>query len=151
MRRPPHGFTMVETLASLAILVITIMVVVPTAAERLRTARIRVAAKQLSLDLRAARLKAVSNRTAIDVIVTSHPGSGYRYTEPSGRTREIPLPSGVQIVSSTSPIRFAANGSVAGGASTVLEADLSGSSVDRWTITTSFLGIPRITHERVLN
>jgi len=148
-RRRQRGFSVLEALVVIVLLGITAAVASSLVKERVLSARIRVAADQLAFDLRAARLKAVSNRTPVDVIVTVDPANRYEYTDTYGRLRARELAPGVRIVSSSSPIVFQSNGSVTGGASTLLEADVSSSAVERWTIDTTVLGNPRVSHERV--
>ena len=122
---------------------------VPMVAERVQMAKIRAAVNQYSLDLRAARWTAVSSRTPVDLSVTVDPGNGYAYTDIRGVPRPIVLPGGLRIVSSTTPIRFRPNGSVVGGATTVIEADLANGVTSRWTVRVSTLGMPKATQERV--
>ena len=147
-RTADRGFTLVESVVVAALVAITLLVAVSLVQERLQSARARVAADQLSVDLRLARLTAVSRRSAVDVVITAHPTNSYRLTDSRGRTRTVLMPRGVRIVSSTSPIVFRANGTVSGGASTVLETDVSRRTVERYTINTGLLGVPRIDHER---
>ena len=117
--------------------------------DRVRSARIRVAAEQFAIDLRAARLKAVSTRGAVDVTISLDPANAYEYSDGHGRLRHIRMPPGVQIISSNSTISFQANGSILSGPSTVFETELSPQSTERWTVTTNILGNPRTTHYRV--
>ena len=73
----------------------------------------------------------------------------YEYTDNQGRTRHISMPDGVRITSSTTPIVFQLNGSLTGPATTVLEIDLTGSILERWTITTNILGVSTTVRERL--
>ncbi len=143
-----RGFTLVEFLVAGAILAIMVALLAPIVAERVRVTKARTTAGQFAIDLRAARWIAVSNRSTIDVTVDVA-NNEYQYTDAHGRLRKIAMPSGVRIVSSTSPIQFRSNGSVLGGASTVIEADLSNDVISRWTVTTSVIGISRTEHERI--
>jgi prepilin-type N-terminal cleavage/methylation domain-containing protein len=148
-RRDQRGFSLLEGIVVLVLVGLTAAVASSLVKERVLSARVRVAASQLAFDLRAARLKAVSNRTAVNVTFTVDPANRYEYTDTYGRLRTRNLAAGVRIVSSSSPIVFQSNGSVSGGASTLLEANVSSSAVERWTIDTTVLGNPRVTHERV--
>ena len=143
-----RGFTLVEFLVVGAILAITVSLIAPLVAERVRVTKARTTASQFAIDLRAARWIAVSNRSTIDVTVDVA-NNAYQYTDAHGRLRKIVMPSGVNIVSSTSPIQFRPNGSVLGGASTVIEANLTENAKSRWTVTTSVIGIPRTKHQRI--
>jgi prepilin-type N-terminal cleavage/methylation domain-containing protein len=148
-RNNERGFTLLEGLVVMTILSITAVVASSLALERIRSARIRLSAEQFAIDLRAARLKAVSNRSPVDVIISTDPTNAYEYSDGHGRLRQIRMPPGVQIVSSDSTISFQPNGSILGGTSTIFETELSGLNVERWTVTTSVLGNPRTTHYRV--
>ena len=148
-RNRERGFTLLEGLAVMTILAITAVVASSMALERIRSSRIRVSAEQFAIDLRAARLKAVSNRSPVDVTIFSDPTNAYEYSDGHGRLRQIRLPSGVQITGSDSTISFQANGSILAGTSTIFETELTSGSVERWTVTTSILGNPRTTHYRV--
>ena len=148
-RGPERGFSLPELLAATTVLAILLAFLVPLASEQLQMARIRTSVNQFALDLRAARWTAVSGRAPVDLVVAVDPGNSYEYTDARGSVRTIEMPSGVRIVSSTSPIRFRANGSVAGGSSTVIETKVGKDTVSRWTVSTSALGISRTTHQQV--
>jgi Tfp pilus assembly protein FimT len=134
---------MTEVLVVVVILSITMMLASSLVTGRVRAAKIRVAANQLETDLRAARLSAVANRTVVHVVVSADPLNSYAYTDARGDHHQIQLPSRVRIVSSTSPISFLPNGSVLGGATTVIETAISSGEVERWNVDTSPLGISR--------
>lgn len=144
------GFTLLEALTVMTILAITATVASAMVLERVRSTRIRVAAEQFAIDLRAARLKAVSTRSSVDVTISLDPTNAYEFSDGHGRLRRIRMPPGVQIISSDSTISFQANGSILGGTSTVFETELTPRSTERWTVTTSVLGNPRTTHYRVV-
>ena len=133
----------------LILVAMTSVVAATLVKERVLSARIRVVSDQLAYDLRAARLKAVSQRAAVDVVVTTDPANTYAYTDARGHLQTRDMPPGVRIVSSNNPIRFQTNGSVIGGASTVLETDLSTFATERWTVDTTVLGNPRVSHVKV--
>ena len=152
MRNRPiteRGLTMLEALVALLLLSITSVFASSLVVERVRVTRSRVAADQLAMDLRATRLAAISHRKPVSLVVSADPVNAYEYTDGQGVLRRVQLPDGVRIVSSTSTITFQPNGSVAGGASTVLETQLSKYDLDRRTISTSVIGVARLSHERV--
>jgi len=93
----------------------------------------------------------VSKRAPVNLDVFPTPTNRYQYPATNGATRSIQLPSGVRIVTpaSNATIAFQPNGSLASAATVVLEADVSGGVKERWTITTSVLGISSTTHQRV--
>lgn len=148
-RSGQRGFTLVESLVAIVILVIAVTIGLSLVRERLYTARIRVVAQQFAVHLRAARFAAVSTRSQVAVVVAADPGNTYQYTDVRGAVKMIDLPSAVRIASSSSPITFLANGAVSGGASTVFEVQLAYDRLERWTIATGALGVPRVTHEQV--
>jgi prepilin-type N-terminal cleavage/methylation domain-containing protein len=147
--RGARGFTLLEFLVVTVVLAILVAGLVPLALETVQKARIRTLANQFALDLRAARWTAVSMRAPVDLSVAVHPSNAYEYTDVRGNLRRIEMPVGVRIISSTSPIQFLANGSVPGGASTIIEARIADDTVSRWTVTTSPLGISKTTHQQV--
>jgi prepilin-type N-terminal cleavage/methylation domain-containing protein len=149
--RTSRGFSLAELLVVVAILGLAVAIAVPLVAEQVRQGASRGAADQFAADLKAARMCAIAKRPAggLPFTVYPHPTNAYEYTDGRGRLRRVALPSGVRIVSSTTPITFRADGSLASSATTVIEATLTGGAIDRWTITTSVLGIPTVVHERV--
>lgn len=143
------GFSLSEMLVVLAIAGLGIAIAIPLVAEQVRQAKVRGAADQIAVDLKAARMIAVSKRATINVTFATDPVNTYQLPRTDGSLRTMPMPSGVRIVSSTSPISFLPNGSVAAPATTVLEASLTGGVIERWTIDTSLLGVSKTTRARV--
>jgi prepilin-type N-terminal cleavage/methylation domain-containing protein len=150
-RRGQSGFTAVELLVVVAIIGIIVAVAVPLIAENVRQAKIRAAGDQFSMSLKAARMIAVSTHADVAVTVTTDPTNTYSYTDNKGAFREFAMPDGVIIASSDNPITFSPNGSLTGGAvlSTVLETDMTSGVIERWTVTTSLMGVSSIDHEQV--
>ncbi len=143
------GFTLPELLVVLALLGLALAVTVPLTAEAVRAAKVRTAADQFASDLRAARMVAVTKRQPVQVTVAADPTNRYTFPDVSGTVRTVILPSGVRIVSSTSPITFQQNGSVTAPATTVFEASLDGTTVERWTVTTTLVGVPKTQRQRL--
>ena len=146
-RRGESGLTLLEALIALLLVAISSSFASSFVIERVRATRSRVAADQLAVDLRCARLAAISNRKPVSLVVSTDPANAYEYTDGQGTLRRVELPDGVRIVSSTSPITFESNGAVAGGASTVLETQLSKYQQERRTVSTSVIGITRVSQE----
>lgn len=144
-----RGFSLLEFLVVTVILAIMAAFLIPLAAERLRMARVRTSVNQFTIDLRAARWAAVSSRQPVALTVAVHPDDRYVYTDLRGNVREIALPEGVRIVSSTNPIQFTPNGSVVGGSSTVFETEVVEGRVAQWTVTTNVLGVPLVELQQV--
>ncbi len=144
-----RGFSLVELLLVMVILALMATLIVPAVGEGSRKLRVRNMVNQFALDLSAARWTAVAGRKAVDLVVTVDPVNGYEYTDQRGRLRSVQMPDGIRIVSSTSPIQFRPNGSLLGGATTVIESQISESSLSRWTIATNVLGVSTTTREQV--
>ncbi len=150
-----RGFSLPELLVVLAIVGLSVAVAVPLVSHELHMVRMRTAADQFASDLRAARMIAVSTRgrvgdrgEPVSVQVFVEPENFYTYPDARGQPRRVEMPQGVHIVSSPSSIVFGMNGSIAAEAVTIFEAGTS-DGTDRWTVTTSRLGIPRTTREHV--
>lgn len=143
------GFSLPEMLVVIAMIGIAVAIVIPLTAEAYRQAKIRGAADQFTVDLRAARMIAVATHSTLDFKVFPTPANYYQYQDNQGKTRHVDMPTGVRILSSTSPITFELNGSIANPATTVLEVDLSGTNKERWTVTTSIMGVPTTTRQRL--
>lgn len=151
-----RGFSLPELLVVLAILGLAVMVAVPLVSHQLRSATIRAAAGQFAADLKAIRMIAVSHRRTVNVpwvtvTVALHPDNYYSYTDVRGQLHRIDMPGGIRIVSSTPnlTIQFEPNGSVRGGNTTIFEAGFSTDLLERWTVTTSELGVPRTDYVRI--
>lgn len=144
------GVTLPELLVVLAIGGIILAVGVALVADQVRSASIRGAADQFAVDLRAARMIAVSNQANVDLVVQADPQNRYAYTRADGAPVNVKLPPQVKIVSSSpSTIQFRSNGSVTAAATTVIEISLSGNVKERWTVTTSTVGVPSVVKTRV--
>ncbi len=148
-RTRSQGFSLLEILLVMVIMALTASLIVPQLGDGARRLRVRNMVSQFALDLRAARWNAVAGRTAVDLVVTVDPANRYEYTDHHGRLRSVQMPDGVRIVSSTSPIQFKPNGSLLGGSTTVIESQVSASTLSRWTIATNVLGVSTTTREQV--
>jgi prepilin-type N-terminal cleavage/methylation domain-containing protein len=152
--RARSGFTLPELLIVVAILGLAIAVSVPIVAEAVNQARVRTAADQFAVDLKAARMIAVTKRATpyLDVSVQPDPINVYSYVNGRGENRTVELPPGVRIVSPSSAytVRFQRDGSVSGGGTTtVLRVHLSGGDQEEWRVITNALGVTRTTRTRV--
>jgi len=147
-----RGVTLPELLVGLAIVALAVAMAVPIIAGALRSANARVAANYLSVNLRAARMIAVSaNRTVqFSIQAEPHPRCSctptfYEYRDIKNRLRRFEMPRGVTIASATSsPIVFQPNGGSDAPSTTILRAEVGPGNVELWTIETSLIGVPTV-------
>lgn len=149
--RCQRGFSLSEMLIVVAIVGLAVAIVVPLTAETVRRTKVQFAADEFATHLKAARMIAVSKHRSIEFKVYPDPANTYSYPATNGVERTYTLPSGVRIVSPTSEthVVFQMNGSLAAAATQVLEANLTGTAKERFTITTSILGVSTTTRTRV--
>ena len=140
-RRHAAGFSLTELLVVIAIMGIFITFAGPAFTQSYRAYKVRSAAQELTLALRAARQVAVSTRAASSLVVNTS-SRNYSWTDVKGRTRVWDLPVGVNFISaSPATITFATNGTVTtGAASVVLQTTVTGSRADRWTVDLNTVG-----------
>ncbi len=136
------GITLTELLIVLAIAGLITLVALPSLGEWIRRSRVRSTADTFSVDCRAARYIAVANRTSRDININVSPINTYNYLDSSGKLKEVDLPVGVRIVSTTSnPITFNKMGGVSGGAKAiVIECDVASDLKHRYTININAIG-----------
>jgi prepilin-type N-terminal cleavage/methylation domain-containing protein len=149
-----RGFSLTEILVVLALAGLAIAITVPLVAENVNQARIRSAADQFSVDLRAARMIAVSKRATpfLDVSVQPDPVNRYSFVNGRGETRTVQLPTGVRIItpSTAYTVRYLRDGSVSGGGNTtVLRVQLSAGAQEEWRVLTNAMGVTRTTRTRI--
>lgn len=152
MSRAPsqRGFSLPELLVVVAIVGLLVAIGIPLVSEQVRQASIRGSVDQLTTDLRAARMIAVTRQQPVPFTFELDPLNRYSYTKTDGKTRTIDLPPEVKIVASSpsTTITFQPNGSVAAAATVVVEIVL-GRDKETWTVTTSTVGVPKATKTRV--
>lgn len=146
--RRSRGITLPELLVVVSIIALAVAIAIPVISEAVRSAKVRSAADQFTVSIMAARMIAVTRQAPVSITVAVDPGNYFEYPDRSGEMRRYEMPSGVRIVSSTNPITFRMNGGVDGGATTRIEADMGGSTVEIWEIDTSIMGVARVTHWR---
>ena len=149
-----RGFSLTEILIVVAIIGLAVAITVPLVAENVNQARIRTAADQLSVDLRAARMIAVSKRAMpyLDVSVQPDPVNRYTYVNGRGETRMVQLPKGIRIVTPGTAynIRYMRDGSVSGGGNTtVMRVQLSAGHQEEWRVITNAMGVTKTTRSRI--
>ena len=148
------GFSLTEILIVVAIVGLAVAIAIPLVAENVNQARIRTAADQFSVDLRAARMIAVSKRATpfLDVSVQPDPVNRYSFVNGRGETRVVQLPKGVRIITPTTDytVRYLRDGSVTGGGNTtVLRVQLSKGAEEEWRVITNAMGVTRTTRTRI--
>ena len=149
-----RGFSLTEILVVVALVGLAIAITVPLVAENVNQARIRTAADQLSVDLRAARMIAVSKRAMpfLDVSVEPDPVNRYSFVNARGEARTVQLPTGVRIITPSVDytIRYLRDGSVSGGGNTtVMRVRLSAGDEEEWQVVTNAMGVTRTTRTRI--
>mgnify|MGYP001765424188 CR=1 FL=1 len=153
--RGSRGFSLSEMLVVVAIVGLAVAIAIPVTSEQVRLAKVRAAADEFAIHLKAARMIAVTTRATADdpleFVVVPDPTNTYRYPAVNGQDRTYRLPSGVRIVSPTAEttIAFRGDGSLAAANTTVLEAMISGDERERFTVTTSILGVSTVSRARV--
>jgi len=147
--RSQRGFSVSELLVVLAVIGILVAVAVPLVSEQVRRATARGAVDILTIDLRAARMIAVTRQMNVPFAFDLQPQNRYTYTRADGTTRTINLPPQVNFVSaSPTTLTFQPNGAVSSAATVVVEIVL-GRDKEVWTITTNTLGMPTAVRTRV--
>jgi len=133
----------------ISILALGVMVSIPLIADRVQRTKVRSAASQYAMVLRAARMIAVASQRPVSVNVESHPANAYSYTDRTGKVRATELPDGVWIdpVESSTEVVFGRDGSLASAARTVIASKLSGGRTEVWTVDVPVTGIPQVRHE----
>jgi prepilin-type N-terminal cleavage/methylation domain-containing protein len=144
-----RGVSLPELLVVISILALGVMISIPLIADRVQRGKVRSAASQYAVALRAARMIAVANQRPVSVNVQPDPANAYSYTDRGGKLRETELPSGVWIdAGDSSPaVVFARDGSLAEAAKTVIASKLSGGRTEVWTVDIPVTGIPQVRHE----
>ena len=154
VRSSSRGVTLPELLVVVTIIALAILVAVPTISDSIRGARLRSAARQFEATLRAARILAVTQQrdSTVEVFPAPAPPTApgptenfYRYTDLEGREREGRMPTGIRIVSTTAPIVFLPNGTLAGPEVTILEVETRNGPIS-WELQTSRMGVTRVLH-----
>ncbi len=149
--RGARGFSLSEMLVVVAIVGLAVAIAIPLTSEQVRLAKVRSAADEFAIHLKAARMIAVTKRQDVVFTILPDPVNAYTYRAVNDELRTFPLPSGVRIVSPTADttVTFRLNGSLAASNTTVLEAMISGDEKERFTVSTSILGVSTIARARV--
>jgi prepilin-type N-terminal cleavage/methylation domain-containing protein len=151
-----RGVTLPELLVVVTIVALAVAIAVPIIGGAVRSANARVAANYLSVNLRAARMIAVSANRTVQFTIRAEPHARcsctptyYEYRDMRNQLRHFEMPSGVTIASATSSsILFQPNGGSDGPSTTVLRAEVGRGNVELWTIETSVIGVPTVRHSR---
>ena len=157
-RRDPRerGVTLPEVLVGVTIVALAVAIAAPIIAGAVRSANARVAANYLSVNLRAARMIAVSANRIVEFSIRAEPHERcsctqtyYEYRDMRDQLRRFEMPRGVTIASATaSTILFQPNGGSGAPSTTVLRAEVGRGNVELWTIETSVIGVPTVRHSR---
>jgi prepilin-type N-terminal cleavage/methylation domain-containing protein len=142
------GVTIPELLVVVTIIGLSVAVAIPLVTSAVRSARVRVAADQYAVTLKAARMVAITQQGPIDLLIAPSPANYFEYTDATGRLRRYDAPPGVRILDSPGTITFSANGSVTIGVPTKFEIDIDDNTVEGWTIDVNLLGVTDVIHYR---
>lgn len=145
-RRREPGVTLPELLVVIAIIGLAVAVSIPLVTDAVRASRIRVAANQFTVTLKAVRMIAVSTQSPVDLVIHASPANAYEYTDIAGRPKRFEMPPGVRITSADSTIAFRPNGSVTAQSATRFEVELTRGKTEVWNVGTSMLGVSIVTH-----
>jgi len=147
--RSEAGYSLAELLAVLCLVGIVIAIGIPLVNEQLRIGEARSASDQFAVNLRAARMIAVSHHKDIVVTVNADPTNTYVYEGTNGEIRTIAMPGRVQIkTGSAASITFHSNGSTGAASTVTLESAVS-TSIERWTLSVNTLGTVSVAHVRI--
>lgn len=148
-RRTEAGFSLVELLAVLVLVGLVLAIGIPLVRDQVMIADVRQAADQMGVDLRAARMIAVSKHKTIVFTVNTDPTNTYSYEGTDGAIRLRTMPKGVKITNaSVGSITFKPDGSVTVISNIVLESQVA-NATERWTINVKTLGLADLTHTRI--
>jgi prepilin-type N-terminal cleavage/methylation domain-containing protein len=145
------GVTLPELLVVVAIISMAVTVSIPLITGAVQSANGRAAANGFAVNLKAARMLAVSANAPLQVTVVGEPhpdcyctATYYEYPDRGGVPRRFYMPKRVTIASSTTPIVFRPNGSVPGGATTVIKTRVSTDTFEVWRIETGPTGVSMV-------
>lgn len=141
------GVTLPELLVVMAIIAMIVTISIPIIAGAVKSSAARAAANGFAVNLKAARMLAVSINAPVEINVQEEPHADcycaityYEYPDRRGDIQRIFMPPGVTIDSSTPLITFMPNGSVPGGSHTVIRTQIGPETVENWTIETTATG-----------
>ena len=145
LKRKKNGFTISEILVVVAIIAVILLFTLPSLGERYRGYKVRTATNELIADLRVARHTAITQRTTVDFTVNDQgdtPPNQYSYVRANGDLRTVAVIPPVAITSApASALEFEQNGGLDGAAGIIiLETQVSGTRIDRYTVTVSPAG-----------
>ncbi len=154
LKSKKNGFTISEILVVVAIIGVILLVTLPSLGERYRGYKVRTAANELIADLRVARHTAITQRTTVDFTVNDQgdsPPNQYSYVRANGDLRTVAVIAPVAITSApASALEFEQNGGLDGAAgSIILETQVSGTRIDRYTVTVSPAGTVTVEYDAV--
>lgn len=149
-----RGFTLSEALVVVAIIAVIVLVSLPALGERYRGYKVRAATNDLVADLRVARHTAITERTTVGFTVNDEgdtPPNRYSYTRANGEVRLVEMEDPVAITTApTTPLEFKQDGGLDGAAGTIiLETQVSGTRIDRYTVTVSTVGTVTVDFDAV--
>jgi len=136
------GYSFAELLIVIALIGIFVLFAGPAMADAFRAYRVRSAANNLTVDLRALRYNAVTNRSARTLTINNQANvtspNQYSFTNSKGNPVTVRVEPGVNIeTTSAATISFGINGSTgsSGNQTVSVSMAINGTRNDRYTIT----------------
>lgn len=127
LRHPPSGFTVIELLIAVIIVIILAFASIPFVQRTIESYRLRAASWQLAGDLRLARQKAVTlqmrHRVCFTSCTTTVPANGYVFereeTSWALDSKGLPFAGGISMTANVGAITFGTKGEVNGATVTL--------------------------------
>lgn len=147
MRSRSSGVTIPELLVVVSIISLAVVVSYSMVTQTIGTTRVRAAAGQFAMTVKAVRMVAVTRQGNVDLVIEPDPLNRYRYVDIQGREQEVRVPGGVKltVVSGPSTVTFRPNGSVGAELRTRFEFEMPDGSVRGWHVDTNRLGVSEST------
>lgn len=136
--RPPlrspmrgRGFTLIELVAAITVLVILIMLAAPAFTEMIASQRVQTASADLITSLARARSEAIKQNLDVTITPTGSWAGGWVVASAAGNLEEHPAMNGITIGSGPAVVTFRSNGRLAPGESPKFSFSASSTNTKR--------------------
>lgn len=142
---PGAGVTIPELLVVVSIIGLAIAVSYSMVLQTIGATRVRAAAGQFAMTVKAVRMVAVTRQGNVDLVIEPDPVNRYRYEDVNGREQSVRAPAGVKltVVSGPTTVTFRPNGSIATDMETRFEFPMPDGSIRGWIVSTNRLGVSK--------